>query len=267
MYQAVFIDIDKTLLNGNGEVTPKTALAIEQAKKQGIRIFLISGRSRMSAIKFQEFSSRYMINSNGADIYDCEKKETLYQSVMEPKICEKLYEMAHKEDMVIKLDFGLARAVNKAEYLEDYEIELTEEIHQFLDQNPVIQIALCSENLEKIEIVKKFIKEQTNLAVINQFIWEVNDKVMHAIHITNTDVSKGSAMLRLCKFLKIDGKETVAIGDKINDISMIKMAGLGVAMGNASDEMKQIANMVTSSNEEDGVAEVLEKIMKGMVKC
>ncbi len=84
---------------------------------------------------------------------------------------------------------------------------------------------------------------------------------MHAIHITNTDVSKGNAMLKLCKFLKIERKETVAIGDKVNDISMIKMAGLGVAMRNASDEIKQIADMVTSSNEENGVAEVLERIM------
>lgn len=261
MYQAVFIDIDKTLLNGKGEVTPKTAFAIEQAKKQGISIFLISGRSRMSAIKFQEFSSRYMINSNGADIYDCEKKETLYQSVMEPKICKKLYEMAQKEEMVIKLDFGLARAVNKSEYLESYETMLTENIDDFLRNNKVIQIAVCDECLEKIENFKKYIEEITTLKVINQFIWEVNGKMMHAIHITNTGVSKGNAMLRLCKFLKIDGKETVAIGDKINDISMIKVAGLGVAMGNATKEVKQIADRVTSSNEEDGVAEVLEKIM------
>ena len=260
MYKAIFIDIDKTLLDGNGKVTPKTALAIEQAKKHGIRIFLISGRSRMFAIKFQEFSTRYMINSNGADIYDCEKKETLYQSAMEPKICEKLYEMAQKEDMVIKLDFGLARAVNKPEYLESYEIELTEKIDDFLRNNKVIQIAICDERLEKIENLKKYIKETTTLEVINQFIWEVNGKVMNAIHITNTGVSKGNAMAGLCKFLKVDVKETVAIGDKINDISMIKMAGLGVAMGNATKDVKQIADMVTSSNEEDGVAKVLEKI-------
>ncbi len=261
MYQAVFIDIDKTLLNSDGNVTPRTIFAIEQAKKQGISIFLISGRSRMSAIKFQEFSSRYMINSNGADIYDCEKKEALYQSVMEAEICKKLYEMAQKESMVIKLDFGLARVVNKPEYLESYEIEFTENIDDFLRNNKVIQIAVCDECLEKIENLRKYIEEITTIKVINQFIWEVNGKIMHAIHITNTDVSKGNAMLKLCKFLKIERKETVAIGDKVNDISMIKMAGLGVAMRNASDEIKQIADMVTSSNEENGVAEVLERIM------
>lgn len=262
MYKAVFIDIDKTLLDGNGEVTQATANVIERAQKKGIHVLLISGRSRMSAIKFQEFSSRYMINCNGADIYDTEKKETLYQSAMEPKSCKKLYEMAQKEDMVIKLDFGLARAVNKPAYLESYEIELTENIDDFLKNNKVIQMAVCNESLEKIENLKKYIKENTIFEVINQFIWEVNGKVMQAIHITNTGISKGNAMAGLCKFLGIDLSQTVAIGDKINDISMIKMAGFGVAMGNATKEVKQIADFVTTSNEEDGVAKVLEKVLE-----
>lgn len=211
MVKAVFIDIDKTLLNSEGKITKRTTSAIENMKQKGIPIFLISGRSRMSAIKFQEFSSRYMINSNGSDIYDCQQKEALYQSAMEPVFCKRLYEMAKQEQMVIKLDFGLARAVNKASYLEDYEIELTEEISDFLKRNQVIQIAVCSEDLKKIEQVKKFVKEQTSFIVINQFIWEVNGKTMQAIHITNPNVSKGNAMAGLCKFLKIDLKDVVAI--------------------------------------------------------
>ena len=228
-------------------MTKRTVSAIQKAKEKGIQIVLISGRSRMSAIKFQEFSSRYLINCNGADLYDYQEKEVLYQSVMDSQFCQQLYEMANEEEMVIKLDFGLSRAVNQPEYLEDYEIHLTEKI---------------SENENKIEKVKNWIEKQTNFVVTNQFIWEVNGKQMKAIHITNSNVSKGNTMAALSKFLKIDLNDVIAIGDKTNDISMIKMAGIGVAMGNAPDEIKKIADRVTATNEEDGVAEVLEKILE-----
>lgn len=211
MIKAVFVDIDKTLLNSKGEVTKRTVSAIQKAKENGIQIVLISGRSRMSAIKFQEFSSRYLINCNGADMYDYQEKEVLYQSVMDSQFCQQLYEMANEEEMVIKLDFGLSRAVNRFEYLEDYEIHLTEEISEFLKRNNVIQVAVCSEELTKIEQVKQWIEEQTNFKVTNQFIWEVNGKRMQAIHITNSNVSKGNSMAGLCKFLKIDLKEVVAV--------------------------------------------------------
>ena len=203
MIKAVFVDIDKTLLNSKGEVTKRTVSAIEKAKEKGIQIVLISGRSRMSAIKFHEFSSRYLVNCNGAEMYDCQEKEVLYQSVMDSGFCQQLYEMANEEDMVIKLDFGLSRAVNQPEYLEDYEIHLTEEIFDFLKQNQIIQIAMCSENPDKIEKVRKWIEEQTDFVVTNQFIWEVNGKQMKAIHITNSNVSKGNSMAGLCKFLKL----------------------------------------------------------------
>ena len=262
MIKAVFIDIDKTLLNSNREITPNTKKAIQKAKENGIQIFIISGRSRMASIRFQNISSCYIINCNGADIYDCEKKEAIYQSEMEPEVCAELYQIAQQEDVVIKLDFGLSRAVNKSEYLEDYEVELTEEVDEFLRKNKVVQIAMCSENLEKVEILKDYIKEKTCFAVINQFIWEVNGKVMHAIHVNNPTISKGNAMAGLCKFLKIDLKDTVAIGDKINDISMIKMAGLGVAMGNATEDVKKVADFITTTNDEDGVAKVLENILE-----
>lgn len=211
MIKAVFVDIDKTLLNSKGEVTKRTVSAIQKAKENGIQIVLISGRSRMSAIKFQEFSSRYLINCNGADLYDYQEKEVLYQSVMDSQFCQQLYEMANEKEMVIKLDFGLSRAVNRFEYLEDYEIHLTEEISEFLKRNNVIQVAVCSEELTKIEQVKQWIEEQTNFKVTNQFIWEVNGKRMQAIHITNSNVSKGNSMAGLCKFLKIDLKEVVAV--------------------------------------------------------
>ena len=138
---------------------------------------------------------------------------------------------------------------------------MTENIDKFLQENNVVQIAICHENLEKIEELKKYINGFENIAVINQFIWNVNNKVMNSIHITNKNVSKGNAMIGMCEFLKIDLKDVIAIGDKGNDVSMIQAAGMGVAMQNATDDVKSVADFITNSNEEDGVAKVLEKIL------
>lgn len=262
MYQAVFIDIDKTLLNSYGQITKETEFAIQEAKKNGISIFLVSGRSRAAARKYQEFSSGYLISSNGADIYDWKQEKVFCQSVVETSICKMLYEFAERENVIIKFDFGISRAGNKAEYLEDYEVEIPQNVEQFLAENKVVQVAMCSEDLHQMEEVKEYVHRNTKYRVINQFIWEVNGKVMHAIHITNPNVSKGSAMKTLCQYLNIDLKETVAIGDKINDISMIELAGFGVAMENATPNVKEVADFITSSNNENGVACVLKKVVE-----
>ena len=81
------------------------------------------------------------------------------------------------------------------------------------------------------------------------------------INIINTSASKGNAINGLCKFLKIDINDVIAIGDGINDISMIKFAGLGIAMENAIDEVKNAASYVTDSNKNDGVAKAIKKFI------
>ena len=264
MYKAVFVDIDGTLVDENKNVSFKTMNAIKKAKESGIEVIICSGRPRYSSIAFQELcdASKYLICTNGSEIYDCNTHQVLYKSAIDIEDCKVLYEFIEANDMVIKLGFGISRAVNKSEYIDKNEIVLDEDIETFLSKNDVVQITLSSVDYQKIEEIKAIIQSRPNIKVANEFTWEVNSQKLHSVHCTNANISKGNAMAGLCKFLKIDLKQAVAIGDGINDISMIKMAGLGVAMGNASDEIKQVANMVTSSNEESGVGEVLEMILE-----
>ena len=264
MYKAVFVDIDGTLVDENKNVSSKTMHAIQKAKEKGIEVVICSGRPRYSSLGFQELcdASKYLICTNGSEIYDCQMQEVLYKSCVDFENCKFLYEFAEVNNMVIKLNFGIARLTNKAEYVDKNEIILDEDIEIFLSKNDITQISLSSTHLEKIQEIKSIIEERQGVKVANEFIWEVNNEKLHSIHCTNTNVSKGNAMAGLCKFLKVDLRQAVAIGDGINDISMIKMAGLGVAMENAPEEIKQVANMVTSSNEESGVGKVLEMILE-----
>lgn len=265
MYKAVFVDVDGTLVDSQKNVSNETMEAIKNAQEKGTQIIICTGRQRAGAKMFKEMCglSRYVICTNGAEIYDCENKEVLFRSAIDAKECKKLYEFAIENDMLIKLNFGIARAITKLEFIEKNEIVLDEDIDEFLMKNEITQITVACEDENKRELVKNFINNNPRVKTINQFVWEVNDKTMYCIHCTNPNVSKGNAMAGLCKYLGIDLKDAVAIGDDMNDVSMLKMAGLGVAMGNATEEVKVAADVVTASNEESGVAKILQKIIEG----
>ncbi len=264
MYKAVFVDIDGTLVDAKKNISEETKLVLKNARDNGIEVVLCSGRCRRSVQDLRKVCSvsRYVISANGAEIYDCETEEVLYQCALESEICQRLWEMAMQKNMLIKLDFGLGRIINQTERMRYYEMELQEDICTFLNKNAIRQISLSSEHDAQIEEAKKQIAQNPNNAIVNEFFEHHNGKKFHYIHCANKNVSKGNAMTGLCKYLKIDLKNVVAIGDDINDISMIKMAGLGVAMGNSSDEIKEIADKITTTNEENGVARVLEKLLE-----
>lgn len=265
MIKAVFVDIDGTLVNREKQILESTKLAVQKAKEQGIEVVICSGRHRLSALPFKECCqmSRYMIGLNGAEIYDCETKEVLYESIIDVETCQSLYEIANKEDCMIKFSFRYGMAMNKIEYKEEaFEIELEEDIQSFLKSNRINEISIGSKNKDSIEKAKKQIESNSEIRISHERHRIRNGEEVYFVHYTNSNVSKANSMAGLCKYLKIDLKETVAIGDGTNDISMIEMAGCGVAMENALDEVKNVADMVTSSNEEDGVGKVLEKILQ-----
>ena len=213
MIRAVFVDIDGTLVNDKKEISQRTKQAIQKAKEKGIEVVICTGRSRISAQTFQKDCqmSRYLISTNGSEIYDCQAGEVLFHSDLEVETCEKLYEMAIENDMIIKLNFGYGRAINKVKYKEDYEIELQEDITHFLNHHEITQISLCCEKKEKIEQVKKYMDRLPYTIIVNEFIWEKCGKIFHCVHCANSNVSKGNAMAGLCKFLRIDLKDVVAI--------------------------------------------------------
>lgn len=264
MYKAIFSDIDGTLVDNKKIVSEETKKAIKKAKENGIEFIICSGRYYVSAKRFfQECnSSRYMICTNGAEIYDCETNQVLYSSNMEKDVCLKLYNIAVENNFVIKFDCKYGRFVYNSKDLLDPEMELTEEITKFIHENNITQISFGSQNKEKLQNIKNEITEIGNIKISNEFIWTVNQNEYFTVSYNNKNVSKANAMFGLCKFLKIDVNDVIAIGDGVNDIEMIKTAGFGVAMENAHDErVKKAADFITISNEESGVAKVIEKIL------
>lgn len=267
MYKAIFIDIDGTLRDDNENISERTIKAIKNITQKGILVVLCSGRP----IKYTENISRecrasnYIITSNGGSIYNYENNETLYINKMDKKAVIELYKIAQKVNARFIMDIADSRIVNRLKHLDGSEIELEISVEEFVNQNDIIQCVIADSDFEKIKSIKGKIEKVKNVEIKNQhknLIDETAPRKGSAYYdVAAIESNKGNAIKKFCKMLNIDLKDVVAIGDSINDIPMFKVVGHSVAMGNANDKVKEYANEVTESNEDDGVAVFLEKLL------
>lgn len=263
MYKAVFLDLDDTLLDSEKNVSKENKEAIEYVKQKGGYVFIASGRSIEATKKFREMANanNYIIYSNGAGIFDCDANDKLFSADMEKEICLNLYNYSIEKNIGIRIDTPYGRYVNGDKYLLNLDIRLNEnEGIDIINKNDVLQISFVAETENEITEVIEYVKQNipNTIKIENICKTGVEDKFF-LVNFVNTNVSKGNAINGLCKFLKINLEDVIAIGDGLNDISMIKMAGLGVAMENAKQEVKEVADKITSTNLKNGVAKILNE--------
>ena len=263
MYKAVFLDLDDTLLDNEKNISNENIEAIKYVKQKGGLVCIASGRSIEVTKKYHNLAdtSRYIIYSNGAGIFDCDANDKLFSADIEKEICFDLYKYAIENNYGIRIDTPYGRYISDEKYAIKLDIVFkADEGNDIILENDILQISLLTETDEKrkesIDFVKGNISK--NVKIENIFKTGYNEEFF-AINIVNTNVSKGNAIYGLCKFLKIDINDVIAIGDGINDISMIKAAGLGVAMENGESELKAVADEITTTNLENGVAKVLKE--------
>lgn len=262
MYKAIFLDLDGTLLDDKKNISQENLDAIKYAIKKGAYVFIASGRSIESTQKYwtKVSASRYMIYSNGAGIFDCQENENISILSIENDVILKLFNYAIKNDICVRLDTPYGRYITNMLYcVNGTEMKLTEEIEKFLNENEVVQLSFVHVIEEKIYDLVEFFKNNINqeLKIEDLFKTGLNNEYF-AMNVVNTAVSKGNAIEGLCKFLKIDLKDVIAMGDGLNDISMIERVGLGIAMENAKEEVKKVAKIVTCTNNESAVAKIIK---------
>lgn len=261
MYKAIFLDLDGTLLDDDKNISEENKKAIDLAENMGVSVCLCSGRQKEFVKKIKEkagINSQYLISSNGCEIYDFKNKEVLFTSNLENSLSKNLYEYCEEKGYLIRIDTVYGRYINNMKYEYSGELELSESIDKFLNENNVIQITVCAKTEKEIDDVIDYIEAlEENIKIENRYKTGNSDWSLWAINIINRNASKGNAIYGLCKYLKINIEDVIAMGDDLNDISMIKEAGLGVAMGNALPEVKQIADEITKTNNENGVAEII----------
>lgn len=285
MYKLVAIDLDGTLLNSYGQVSKKNKEILKEAQERGIEIVLASGRSTNSVknIANEIGDCKYIICGNGSLIYDLQKEEIIYDKFMEKakalqiiKICEQnsIYYNVYTENMVIaktlsnNVLFYHQENANKPENKKT-KINLVDNIYEYvekLENENILKFTISDTSSIIFNSIIKKLREIKKIDVLDvahmsrKIIKSGTEEVLleyYYTEITCEDVDKWNAIEWLADKLNIQKEEIMAIGDNVNDKLMIENAGIGVAMGNSAPYIKEIADKVVASNNEDGVAEAL----------
>ena len=268
MIKAVFIDIDGTLKNSKKEVSKKTKIEIERCIQKDIKIILTSGRSEKETIEHQQElkTSPYIISSNGASCYDIKKEQEFYSVPLKRKIIQQLFEFTNKNGYNIKFNYKDKIALSRALYQDEKDKEKsTEELKKIIQNERIIQCVILNSNIEKMKELKEVLKRnfpETKIVNESKRIEhpELEPSKNYYCDVVSTEVSKGRAVCEMCKYLNLKEKEIMTIGDGENDISMFNITPYSVVMGNALDNVKKYAKYETATNDEDGVAKMLEKL-------
>ena len=263
MYKAVFLDLDGTLLTDDKKVSEENKKAIKYVQSKGGIACICSGRQKDAVKAYKEMAGcdKYIICSNGTQIYDCEKDEELFSCNLERSICNTLANYVIENNFYIRIETSYCRYVNSKDYFVKYEIILdsNEELFEIINKNNILQVTIGTKTEEDMKKVIEFIENlrRTDIKIENVYPPDEHAAKAWSANIINKNASKGNAIHGLCKYLKIDIEDVIAMGDDSNDISMMKTVGLGVAMGNAGDDVKKYAKEIAKTNMENGVAEIL----------
>ncbi len=255
----VFTDLDSTLTKEHGKIDIINKVIIDKLANIGIPVVLNTGRPLPYVIPICKRNglSHYVITSNGAEIYNMIAKKIIYQSVISHENILFLDELVKKHKMLFMANGINKRYTNKTDSLGLVNVSSLSEIN---DQ--ISQVVVESLNLNDMMLLRKDL-EGSNLKIVNKTKHVTENKLLY-YDIVNKEVSKGEAIKILCDYLNIELDRTMAIGDSSNDIDMFNVAGYKVAVSNATDELKALADTITLSNKENGVATVLNQLYSSL---
>ncbi len=261
-YKMIAIDLDDTLLDSRGSIPERTALAVRAAAEAGVRVVICTGRTIKGMRRFHDALNldTLMITSGGAEVYDAQG-HIIFGYPVEPALVKRVLQLAREYEAhaQVYVDGELAYQSRNA-YAEKYERSYGFpgiEIPDLFERDDIVtpKVLFMSEPETILSIKSEAETRFPQLAIKRS-----KPEFLEFVH---PDVSKGEAMKFVAGYYGIDLKDVVAVGDSEIDISMIEAAGLGVAMGNASLETKAAADWVCASNDDAGVADVIEKIIAG----
>lgn len=274
MIKAIFVDMDGTLLGKSQvAVSARNMAALQAALDKGIHVIPCTGRvyTMLPPQLLTYPGLRYFVTSHGARIYDREKNCSIYEDLTPPEHAAKLLELLEGKGLYNEI------AANGKIYLEkavadNLDISLVPEHHLwYIRDNCYTAVEKPSEYFRKHNIaVEKMnlynIPKALQQAVFDAvtatgFVRQLQDNASPELEFSGRGLNKAKAMDFLLKELGIGYEECLAMGDSATDREAIRVCGIGVAMGNAADDAKSVADFITAKNTEDGFAVAIEKFV------
>lgn len=235
-YKLIALDMDGTLLNKGQEISEQNLHWIRKAEEAGLIVSFATGRGRASSEPYWGVVSPEapMILSNGAEIWK-NHDELLARYTLPADQVPRLINLA-KEHGTKYWTLG----------------SCSDDPSEVGDQ--CLKVGMYHQDVHVIQELRALVRSWDSV--------EVSASAPNNMEMNRKGVTKAAGLAQITELLGIKPSEVVAVGDSLNDLAMIKWAGLGVAMGNAEEPVKAAADFVTASNEEDGVAQVIQLVLK-----
>lgn len=265
----IAMDLDGTLLNSKKQLSKRVKAVLRDCADRGIHVVLASGRARCGVVPLAKELPvvRYVLATNGGVVWDLEKNQLIYSRPLDKEAVLNLIDKVSPYPVMydVYVD-GIGKSETKfLEHLEDYGVhghlrqlvldtrELVPNIRQYVEEGncPIEKVNLFFADVELRQRIRELLSGDERLSITSA--------IENNLEINAQGADKGDGLSHLAEYLNISREEIVAFGDGENDIAMLRFAGLGVAMDNAGEEVKRAADVVTKSNDEDGVAFAIEK--------
>ncbi len=265
-YKVLALDLDGTLTNSEKKITSRTRETLIKAQQRGLKIILASGRPPFGIkpiaeqLELKKYGG-YILAFNGGAVIDCSTGETVMQRTLDMSLYPYLYSKGNTEDFNILSYLGddIACEDIDDEYVR-YEAHLNgmglHKVSNFLEEiNFPEPKFLIVGNPEKLAVLEKEIAAHMN------GVMSVYRSEPFFLELLPLGIDKADCLDAFLKKIGYSSEDLMACGDGYNDLSMIRYAGMGVAMANAQKEVLEVANHITLSNDEDGVAVAVENIL------
>lgn len=266
-YQLVAFDMDGTLLNSQKKISPETIAAIQEAMNQGVIVIMNTGRGIAELTEYLEILDIPYVNSvSGALVCDRKKDCVVYSRELEIDTVKALLEIAKQEDIMVHF-------LTQESIVQGDKIPRMEHYCMGVYQPMYEEIAKKWDNLYERYLENPFpaakvnfyhtspeARERTRQRILEKGLSvEMVNAEKTSLEISAVGIDKGVGIEKLCDYLHIPMSQVIVVGDADNDAGAMKRAGLAVAMGNANERIKQLADVMVADNDHDGCKEVLER--------
>ncbi len=269
-YKAIAFDMDGTLLTSDKKISEYTLQMIDKAFDERKEVILSTGRCIAELRDYLRLMPRlrYVICSSGAIVYDVKEEKIIYSNcIPTDKVNAILKEVKEEDLMVHILDIESIVEEDKLQKMDYYGMGVYQptfekvavkvpNIYEYYEthQKPLAKVNLYQPSIEAREHTRKKL-EYLGLVLI--------DAEIRSLECSAPGVTKGTGLQKLCEHIGIDAKEFIGVGDADNDIDLLKTAGLAVAMQNANDHVKQIADVIVADCDHDGCGQAIYEYLLG----
>lgn len=268
----IAVDMDGTLLNEEKQFTKRSKEVLRKAMDQGVYVVPATGRSVMTIPgEVKEFPGiRYAITANGARLVDMKENKVLYEKLLPESLAKQVLTIFAKYDTIQEVYYDGNGYTDEKKILEIEDYDLAPAMKAYLLNTrvrvPDIWEVIRQKNGQSMDKVQALFRKPEEQLLAWAEIEQMGNVTPVAslginIEVNLSGVDKGSTLLKLGEMLGIETEEIMACGDADNDVTMVARAGLGVAMKNANEKVKAVADYVTESNDNEGVARAIEKFV------